>query len=97
MNYVLVTPQPRGQITVPVKFRRKYGIEPGVPVKVVDAGNGVRIESLTGSMSIKPKYSKEEIVKKLKKYETDGQVYWTAEDDKRRIKLRKKDDKYLNW
>lgn len=97
MNYVLVTPQPRGQITLPVKFRRKYGIEPGTPIRVVDVGDGVKVVPLTNSLSIKPKYSKEEIAERLKKFESSGKVYWTAEDDKRLAKLRKKDDKYLNW
>ena len=44
MNYVLVMPQPRGQITLPKKFRNKYGIKPGVPVRVLDADGGIRVE-----------------------------------------------------
>lgn len=44
MNYVLVMPQPRGQITLPKKFRTKYGIKPGVPVKILDADGGIRVE-----------------------------------------------------
>jgi bifunctional DNA-binding transcriptional regulator/antitoxin component of YhaV-PrlF toxin-antitoxin module len=94
---MIVTPQPRGQITLPVKFRRKYGIEPGVPIRVVDVGDGVKVVPLTNSLSIKPKYTKEEIVEKFKKIEASGKVYWTAGDDKRLAKLREKDDKYLNW
>lgn len=44
MNYVLVMPQPRGQITLPKKLRSKYGIRPGVPVKIMDADGGIRVE-----------------------------------------------------
>lgn len=41
---MIVMPQPRGQITLPKKFRDKYGIKPGTPVKVTDEGTGVKVE-----------------------------------------------------
>lgn len=31
----------KGQTTIPVKFRAKYGIEEGTRLEVVDAGDGV--------------------------------------------------------
>lgn len=46
MNYVLVTPQPRGQITLPKRFRDKLGIRPGIPVKVFEDGLGVKVEPM---------------------------------------------------
>lgn len=44
MDYMLVTPQPRGQITLPIKYREKYGIVPGVPVRISDVDGGIRVE-----------------------------------------------------
>lgn len=41
-----MTPQPRGQITLPIKYRKKYGIIPGVPVRISDTGEGMRIDSV---------------------------------------------------
>jgi AbrB family looped-hinge helix DNA binding protein len=97
MDYVLVMPQPRGQITLPVKFRDKYNIKPGVQLKVEDTGDGLAIKPMGDPMVVMPKYSKSEIIKRLAKYEKNHQVYWTVENDKRLAELRKKDDKYLNW
>lgn len=39
-----MTPQPRGQITLPIKYREKYGIVPGVPVRISDTGEGIRVD-----------------------------------------------------
>lgn len=41
-----MTPQPRGQITLPIKYREKYGIVPGVPVRISDTGEGIRVDSV---------------------------------------------------
>ena len=90
-------PQPRGQITLPVKFREKYGIKPGVQVKVSDQGERITIEPLEDPLVSGPKYSKQEVKRRLKKYEESGKVYWTKANDKRLASLRKKDNKYLNW
>ena len=44
MNYILAIPQPKGQITLPKKLRDKYGIKPGVPVKISDANGAILVE-----------------------------------------------------
>ncbi len=44
MNYILAIPQPKGQITLPKKLRDKYGIKPGVPVKISDAKGAILVE-----------------------------------------------------
>ena len=41
-----MTPQPRGQITLPKRFRDKLGIRPGIPVKVFEDGIGVKVEPM---------------------------------------------------
>jgi AbrB family looped-hinge helix DNA binding protein len=52
MEEVLVTR--KGQITVPVALRRKYGIKQGMKISVQDSGSGIvlqvvpRIEDLVG-------------------------------------------------
>lgn len=97
MNYILVTPQARGQITLPVKLRRKYDIKPGVQVRVSDQGQGIVIEPLGDALTVKPRYTHEEIKTRLKVYETSGKVFWTKEDDVELAKLREKDDQYINW
>jgi len=66
MNYVLVMPQPRGQITLPKKFRVKYGIKPGVPVKILDAGGGIRVEPVRVVSYPVRQYTDKEVVEFLK-------------------------------
>ena len=52
MEEVLVTR--KGQITVPIALRRKYGIKQGMKITVQDSGSGIvlqvvpRIEDLVG-------------------------------------------------
>lgn len=66
MNYVLVMPQPRGQITLPKKFRSKYGIKPGVPVKIFDADGGIRVEPVRIVSYPVRQYTDEEVGEFLK-------------------------------
>lgn len=97
MDDVLLTLQPRGQVTLPKRFREALRMRPGAVVKASLLGDGVMVKSMGDPFITKPRYSRAEYVKRLKKYENDGKVYWTAEDDKYLAKLRKKDNKYLNW
>lgn len=97
MDYTLVSPQPRGQITLPVKLRKKYGIKPGVQVIVEDLGDKIALRPLTNPLVIMPKYSREEINDRLSKITKARKVLWTEEDDKQLAMLRKKDNQYLNW
>src|SRR3989344_3906448 len=97
MNDVLLTLQPRGQVTLPKKFRAALNLGPGAAMKASLLGEGVMVKPIGDPFTTKPKYSKAEYSKRLKKYENDGKVYWTKEDDKYLAKLRKRDDKYLNW
>lgn len=66
MNYVLVMPQPRGQITLPKKFRSKYGIKPGVPVKISDADGGIRVDPVRVVSYPVRQYTDEEVEEFLK-------------------------------
>ena len=101
MNYVLVVPQPRGQITLPKRLRDKFGIRPGVPVRVTDERGGITIRSMVGDgQTILPRISREEYAKRLEEFEKSKMVLWTKEDDKHMKLLRKKDGeraKLLDW
>ncbi len=41
----------KGQLVLPSKLRRKYGIAAGSPVSICDTGSGILIEPLKGSSS----------------------------------------------
>ena len=98
MNYVLVTPSPRWQITLPKRIREGVkGVELGKPLKMFVDGGRIIAEPVRDPLITKPRYSPQEYKRRLMKYESNGKVYWTAADDKRLAKLKKKDDKYLNW
>lgn len=98
MNYILVTPSPRWQITLPKRIRDNVnGVELGKPLKMFVEGGRIVAEPVGDPLVTKPKYSAEEYKKRLMKYESSGKVYWTAADDKSLAKLKKKDDKYLDW
>lgn len=95
MNYILVKPQPRGQITIPKKLREKYGIEPGVPIKVSDTGTGVHLEPLQSDPYVIPAKFKGEEARKVyaeiaEFIKTNGPI-WTEEDEVKRLESRKKD------
>jgi AbrB family looped-hinge helix DNA binding protein len=59
----------KGQITIPVKYRRKYGMNEGAKVLVEDAGKGIllrplmRLEEQAGIDA--GKYNTEELKKSL--------------------------------
>ena len=72
-------------------------MRPGTMVKASLVNNGVMVKPVGDPFTTEPRYTRAEYAKRLKKYENDGKVYWTKEDDKYLAKLRKKDDKYLNW
>lgn len=98
MDGTITTVQSRGQITLPLMLRKKLGLGHGAMIRVSLVRGKIMAEPVRENvLSTPPKYSREEIAKRLKKYENDGKVYWTAEDDKYLAKLRKKDDKYLDW
>ena len=88
---------------MPIKYREKYGIIPGVPVKVFDEGTGIGIKTVEEGNMIKAKYSKAEfrrVLNDISEYVQENGPIWTEEDDKLRMKLKKKDkerDKRLNW
>ena len=99
MNYVLTTPSPRWQITLPKKVRDKIKrLEPGKPLRVSTDGDRIVIEPVNDNpLVVKAKYTPEESLKLMEKYEKSGKIYWTEEDDKHLARLRKKDNKYLHW
>lgn len=35
--------QRKGQLTIPIELRRKYGLEEGSVVDIIDEGNGIKI------------------------------------------------------
>lgn len=37
----------KGQIVIPVELRRKYGLEPGTVVRIVDTGQGILLKPIT--------------------------------------------------
>lgn len=41
----------KGQLVLPSKLRRKYGIAAGSPVSICDTGSGILIEPVRGSVS----------------------------------------------
>ncbi|MGK0237951.1 MAG: AbrB family looped-hinge helix DNA binding protein [Candidatus Pelagisphaera sp.] len=41
----------KGQLVLPSKLRRKYGIAAGSPVSICDTGSGILIEPVQGSAS----------------------------------------------
>ena len=43
----------KGQLVLPSKLRRKYGITAGSPVNIYDTGNGILIEPMQGTNSDK--------------------------------------------
>lgn len=38
----------KGQIVIPVELRRKYGLEPGTAVRIVDTERGILLKPITG-------------------------------------------------
>ena len=98
----IVTPMARGQITIPKEYRDKLGITPDTPLNVTLEDDRIVVRPLEKMMAdespyvIKPKYSREEYLKILKKYSKSKLVLWTDEDDKAREEMRKK-EKFWDW
>lgn len=98
------TIQNRGQLVLPKGMRDLFGLTPGMPVSFVVEDDGVKIKPLiSDSRVIKPKYTREEYMKVLKRVSKDIENYgplWTKKDDRLMAILKKKDeerDKRLNW
>ena len=51
----------KGQLVLPSKLRRKYGIRAGSPVNIYDTGTGILIEPLAESASSKDMVKKSKI------------------------------------
>lgn len=101
----IVNPMARGQITIPKEYRDKLGITPDTPLNVTLEDDRIVMRPLEKMMAdespyvIKPKYSREEYLKILKKISRYMKKYgplWTEEDDKAREEMRKK-EKFLDW
>lgn len=102
---ILTTLQARGQITLPKKYRKELGMVENTHLKVSLSDGKIMIESLEMSdpYTIKPRVSRQVYLKTLKKIsnyiEKNGPM-WTAEDDRLREVLKKKDAeraKKLDW
>lgn len=99
---IIVTPMTRGQITIPKEYREKLGITAGTPLNVTLEEDKLVVRPLEKMMAdkspfvIKPKYTKGEYLKILKKYSKSKLILWTEEDDKAREKMRKK-EKFWDW
>ncbi len=94
-----MTPQPRGQITLPVRLREKYGIKSGVPVRIFDEGTGISISPIEEGNMIKAKYSKKEfkaVIGEIAEFVAINGPLWTKEDDKTRVESLEKDEARLN-
>jgi len=102
----IVTLQPRGQITLPQKYRDYLELDGGAILKVSLKGRGVFVEPLAepaDSNIIEPTLSKEEYLKVLRSISVHIKKHgplWTKADDKRRAESLKKEKekwKKLNW
>lgn len=83
---------------MPKKIREDVkGIELGKPLRMFVDGGRIVAEPVGDPLVTKPRYSPREYKIRLMKYESSRKVYWTAADDKRLARLKKEDDKYLNW
>lgn len=98
-----VTLQPRGQITLPQKYRDHLELDGGAILKVSLRGRGMFVEPLAepaDSNVTKPTISGQEYLKALEKIVKSGKVLWTKDDDRRRAESLKKETekwKRLNW
>lgn len=98
-----VTLQPRGQITLPQKYRDYLELDGGAILRISLRGRGMLVEPLAESADsnvIKPTISGQEYLKALEKIAKSGKVLWTKDDDRRRTQsLKKETEKWqrLNW
>lgn len=104
MNGVItVTLQPRGQITLPKKFRDYWGVVGGAILKTSLKEDQMIVEPLEDkdeTIIIKPTISRQEYLEALKAIAKSGKVLWTKADDRKREESLKKERekwKKLNW
>ena len=57
----------KGQTSVPVRLRKKYGIIQGTHFKVVDTGKGILYEKVPGTLEMIGSGSKRATVEEMKK------------------------------
>jgi AbrB family looped-hinge helix DNA binding protein len=57
----------KGQTSIPVKLRKKYGIFQGTRLKVVDTGKGILYEKVPGTSDLIGSGSKRATVEEMKK------------------------------
>jgi AbrB family looped-hinge helix DNA binding protein len=43
----------KGQVVIPVELRRKYGLEPGTVIHLIDTGEGILLKPVTEQMVLK--------------------------------------------
>lgn len=43
----------KGQVVIPVELRRKYGLEPGTVLHIVDTGEGILLKPVTEQLVLK--------------------------------------------
>ncbi|TSC84105.1 MAG: hypothetical protein G01um101416_1135 [Microgenomates group bacterium Gr01-1014_16] len=103
MDDVLLTLQPRGQVTLPKRFREVLKMGSGSIVKASLLGDGVMVRPIGDPFTTRPKYSRTEykaVLRGVTQYMKKNGPLWTTEDDKLLAKLRKKDEeraRRLNW
>jgi len=59
----------RGQTTIPAEFRKKYGIEDGTAMEILDTGEGLLLRKMTSTLDLigTGKASQREIFARLDK------------------------------
>jgi AbrB family looped-hinge helix DNA binding protein len=65
----------RGQTTIPVKLRRKYGIEEGTTLEIEDIGRGILLKKATSTLDLigTGKASQKEIFARLDKMRAEDE------------------------
>jgi len=67
----------KGQLVIPAKLRRKYGIKPGTRIQVIDRGNQIVLQPIT-----------EEYIRKLRGSLKGGNALRVLEKERRKDKER---------
>ena len=67
----------KGQLVIPAKLRRKYGIKPGTRIQVIDRGNQIVLQPIT-----------EEYIRKLRGSLKGGNALRVLEEERRKDKER---------
>lgn len=92
MNFVTVTPNSKGQITIPVQLREKYGIREGMPLLINDKDGAIELKFIK-HIETEDVWDEErrkkllELAKKLKGSWADDKDYEKRAKEKRRIEL----------